>query len=93
MREFVEVDLGREAAPDETAVCKFCHLLKRHELGKKGNQWYFGMKVHLGVDSKTKLIHSVVAAPASRNDKHCLPELTHTQHIVKRDSFTCYSEV
>ena len=25
---------------------------------KKGNQWYFGMKAHPGVDSKTKLIHS-----------------------------------
>jgi IS5 family transposase len=27
---------------------------------KKGKQWYFGMKAHIGVDSKTKLIHSVV---------------------------------
>ena len=24
---------------------------------KKGNQWYFGMKAHFGVDSRTKLIH------------------------------------
>ena len=28
---------------------------------KKGNQWYFGMKAHFGVDSRTKLIHAVVA--------------------------------
>ena len=28
---------------------------------RKGNQWYFGMKAHIGVDSKTKLIHSLVA--------------------------------
>jgi IS5 family transposase len=28
---------------------------------RKGNQWYFGMKAHIGVDSKTKMIHSVVA--------------------------------
>lgn len=27
---------------------------------KKGKQWYFGMKAHIGVDSKTKVIHSVV---------------------------------
>jgi IS5 family transposase len=27
---------------------------------KKGNQWYFGMKAHVGVDSKSKLIHAVV---------------------------------
>jgi IS5 family transposase len=30
---------------------------------KKGNQWYFGMKAHLGVDSRTNLIHAVVATP------------------------------
>src|ERR1700692_2612996 len=29
---------------------------------RKGKQWYFGMKAHVGVDSQTKLIHSVVAA-------------------------------
>ncbi len=32
---------------------------------KKGNQWYFGMKAHIGVDSQTKLIHAVVATPAN----------------------------
>ena len=35
MRRFVGVDLGRESAPDETTVCKFRHLLERHELGKR----------------------------------------------------------
>src|SRR6516165_10784668 len=28
---------------------------------RKGNQWYFGMKAHIGVDSKTKIIHSAAA--------------------------------
>jgi transposase, IS5 family len=28
MRQFVGIDLGREAAPDETTVCKFRHLLE-----------------------------------------------------------------
>jgi IS5 family transposase len=32
---------------------------------KKGKQWYFGMKAHVGVDSRMKLIHSVVATAAS----------------------------
>src|SRR5204862_2830986 len=27
---------------------------------KKGNAWYFGMKAHVGVDSKTKIIHTAV---------------------------------
>jgi transposase, IS5 family len=42
---------------------------------KKGNQWYFGMKAHLGVDSRTKLIHAVVATPANVADGRVLPEL------------------
>ena len=44
---------------------------------KKGNQWYFGMKAHIGVDSATKIIHSVVATAANVADSHLLPELLH----------------
>ena len=47
-----------------------------HQTGK-GNQWCFGMKAHIGVDSKTKLIHSIVATPANEHDKHALPQLLH----------------
>jgi len=46
---------------------------------KKGNQWYFGMKAHFGVDSRTKLIHAVVATPANVADSTVLPELLHGQ--------------
>jgi IS5 family transposase len=44
---------------------------------KKGNQWYFGMKAHIGVDSKNKLIHSVVATAANVADSTVLPDLLH----------------
>jgi len=44
---------------------------------KKGKQWYFGMKAHIGVDSKTKLIHSVVATSANVADCRVLPALLH----------------
>ena len=44
---------------------------------KKGKQWYFGMKAHVGVDSKTKLIHSVVATAANVADCTVLPDLLH----------------
>ncbi len=44
---------------------------------KKGNQWYFGMKAHLGVDSRSKLIHAVVATPAHVADSTVLPDLLH----------------
>ena len=44
---------------------------------KKGNQWYFGMKAHIGVDSKTKLIHSVAITPANAHDSLVLEDLLH----------------
>jgi transposase, IS5 family len=44
---------------------------------KKGNQWYFGMKAHVGVDSRTKIIHSVVVTAANVADSRVLPELLH----------------
>ncbi|HEU5407262.1 MAG TPA: IS5 family transposase [Nitrospira sp.] len=126
MRGFVDIDLGREPAPDETTVCKFRYLLERHELGrpmlkqvndylekhgsqisnetiidatilgapsstknksgerdpemhqvKKGNQYHFGMKALVGVDSETKLTHSVAATAANVADSHVLPKLLH----------------
>jgi IS5 family transposase len=40
---------------------------------KKGNQWYFGMKGHFGVDSRSKLIHAVTATPANVADSVVLP--------------------
>ena len=43
----------------------------------KGQQWYFGMKAHVGVDSKTKLIHTVLASAANVQDRDALPYLLH----------------
>ena len=44
---------------------------------KKGNQWYFGMKAHIGVDSQSKLIHSVAATAANVHDSQMLEDLLH----------------
>lgn len=128
MRGFVGIDLGREPVPDETTVCRFRHLLERHDLGRrlfeevhrhleanglkvstgtivdatiisapsstknagkardpdmhqtrKGKQWYFGMKAHLGVDSRSKIIHAVVATAANVADSQVLADLLHGQ--------------
>ncbi len=46
---------------------------------KKGNQWYFGMKAHLGVDADTKLIHSAEATAANVADNRVLADLLHGQ--------------
>ena len=126
MRQFARIDLGVEPVPDETTICKFRHLMERHNLGgdlfrlvnvyleenglklnrgtivdatiidaprstknkdhqrdadmgstQKGNQWYFGMKTHIGVDSQTKLIHSVVVTSANIHDSQVLGDLLH----------------
>jgi IS5 family transposase len=126
VRKFVGVDLGIAAAPDETTVLRFRHLLERHDLGglmldavnvhleakgikiqtgtivdatiihapsstkneagkrdpemhqtKKGNQWYFGLKAHIGVDAKEGHVHSVATSAANVADMHMLPDLLH----------------
>ena len=126
MRSFAGIDLGREAAPDETTICKFRHLIEAHGLGaeifaavnvhleakgvkvgtgtimdatiiaapsstknasgqrdpemrqvKKGNQWHFGMKAHIGVDSAEKIIHTVVATAANVHDSQMTGQLLH----------------
>ena len=46
---------------------------------RKGQQWYFGMKLHIGVDSQSGLAHSAVVTPANIHDKHPLPDLLHGQ--------------
>ena len=43
----------------------------------KGHQWYFGMKAHIGVDSQTKLVHTVLASAANVHDSLALPHLLH----------------
>ena len=43
----------------------------------KGKQWYFGMKAHIGVDSRTKLIHTVKASAANVADALGMPHLLH----------------
>ena len=44
---------------------------------RKGQQWYFGMKLHIGVDSQTGLTHSAVVTAANVHDKHALTALLH----------------
>jgi len=44
---------------------------------RKGKQWYFGMKAHVGVDSKTKIIHTAAATAAHVSDATVLPDLLH----------------
>src|SRR5438132_12603145 len=44
---------------------------------KKGKQWYCGMKAHVGVERKTKIIDAAVATAANVADSAVLPDLSH----------------
>ena len=49
---------------------------ERHQTKKAANG-FFGMKAHIGVDSQSRLIHSVVATSANVHDSQVLPQLLH----------------
>ncbi len=70
------VDATIIAAPASTKNASGTRDPEMHQT-KKGQQWYFGMKAHLGVDSRNKLIHTVAATPANIHDSQVLPWLLH----------------
>jgi IS5 family transposase len=61
-------------APSSTKNAKKARDPEMHQT-KKGNQWYFGMKAHFGVDSHSSLIHAAAATPAKVADSAVLPEV------------------
>jgi len=44
---------------------------------KKGNQYYFGMKIHVGVDSESRTVHSLVTTPANVHDSKMVEDILH----------------
>ena len=70
------VDATIIAAPSSTKNADNTRDPEMHQT-KKGNQWYFGMKVHIGVDSKTGLTHSASITSANVHDSQELPNLLH----------------
>jgi len=53
---------------------------------KKGNQWYFGLKAHIGVDAVTGLTHSVVATSAN------VADVTMADALVREDDKRVYGD-
>jgi IS5 family transposase len=72
------VDATIIAAPSSTKNATGTRDPGMHQT-QKGQQWYFGMKGHFGVDSQSKLIHAVKVTPANIHDSHVLPWLLHGQ--------------
>ena len=70
------VDATIIGAPSSTKNADKARDPEMHQT-RKGQQWYFGMKMHIGVDSQTGLAHSAVVTAANVHDKHPLPDLLH----------------
>jgi len=70
------VDATIIAAPSSTKNIQGKRDPEMHQT-KKGKDWHFGMKAHVGVDKKTKLIHSVAATPANVADGNMIEQLLH----------------
>jgi IS5 family transposase len=61
------VDATIIAAPSSTKNQQGERDPEMHQT-KKGNQWHFGMKAHIGVDAESGLVHTVVGTAANVND-------------------------
>ena len=78
LREGTLVDATLIAAPSSTKNQKKERDPEMHQT-KKGNQWHFGMKAHIGADRDSKLVHTVVVTAANVADVTKTAELLHGQ--------------
>jgi IS5 family transposase len=81
MKQGTIIDATLIAAPSSTKNDKGERDPEMHQT-KKGNQWYFGMKVHIGVDKDNGLIHSIATTAANVHDLTPAAELLHGQETV-----------
>ena len=70
------VDATIIAAPSSTKNADKARDPDMHQ-AKKGNEWHFGMKAHIGVDTHSGLVHTVATTPANVNDLNMAGALLH----------------
>jgi IS5 family transposase len=78
MRQGTIVDATIIAAPSSTKNKEKARDPEMHQT-KKGNQWHFGMKAHIGVDIASGLVHTVVGTAANEADVTQTAKLLHGQ--------------
>src|SRR6202165_1280517 len=76
MRQGTIVDATIIAAPPSTKNKQKSRDPQMHQT-KKGNQWYFGMKAHIGVDVASGVVHTVVGTAANEADINQTAALLH----------------
>jgi len=70
------IDATLIAAPSSTKNEKHERDPQMHQT-KKGNQWHFGMKAHIGVDDESGLVHTVISTAANISDISQTDKLLH----------------
>ncbi len=80
LREGTLVDATLIAAPSSTKNAQKQRDPEMHQT-RKGNQWYFGMKAHLGADRDSKLVHTMVVTAANVADVTKTAELLHGEDV------------
>lgn len=81
LREGTIVDATIINAPSSTKNQTRSRDKEMHQT-KKGNQWYFGMKAHVGTDTKRGLVHRIVVTDASVHDSQVMDDLLHGEESV-----------
>ena len=85
MKQGTIIDTTLIAAPSSTKNKEGKRDPEMHQT-KKGNQWYFGLKVHIGVDKDTGLIHSVETTAANVHDTQAADLLHGEEKVVYADA-------
>jgi len=70
------VDATIIAAPSSTKNAEGARDPEMHQT-RKGNQWFFGMKAHIGVDADSGLVHTVTTTAANEADVQQVGDLLH----------------
>ena len=78
MRQGTIVDATIIAAPPSTKNKSNARDPEMHQT-KKGNQWHFGMKAHIGVDVASRAVHTVIGTAANEADINQAAALLHGQ--------------
>jgi IS5 family transposase len=76
MKEGTIVDATIIAAAPSTKNAKKERDPEMHQT-KKGNEWYFGMKAHIGADADSGLVHTVIGTAANVSDLECAGQALH----------------
>ena len=79
------VDATIIAAPSSTKNKDGKRDEEMHQV-KKGNQWYFGMKVHSGVDAGSGYVHTITGTAASVHD------VNEAEHLIREDDRVMYGD-